>query len=398
MSHRQRERRFDRVEIDIVWAAIGALDEALKHELLRELATELASRTDLAGNGLGARIRQAIACLRDAADILGHSPSVKEYRLLQAQPELNLIPDGTLRNWLGGKGWADCLSAALLDSVSDGDYVSTSNGTAFSRDEIHVALRDCRDALGRVPVWTEYVSWARRPEVRALPGRRPRGIHPFLRFEGYQACLVAAGVLGTNDVRYGSGGRVIASVFAFSAEERLEALRYIAGRLGHSPRTVEYQKERNRVHQQGVADRPPLPTVQTIMKSFPTWDDALIAAGLPPLGGRATGVKGKSNPRRPFWTREEKLDFVRQAWIDKGQRLTKLAYRAWRDELIAAAVERDQVLWIPAEETIAGTFGGWRRAVALALPGGTTSLPTPTDPLTLRTLRDESPAQPDGSE
>jgi len=43
MAHRRRELRFDRVEMDVVWAGIETLDEALKHVLLRELATDLLS-------------------------------------------------------------------------------------------------------------------------------------------------------------------------------------------------------------------------------------------------------------------------------------------------------------------------------------------------------------------
>jgi len=57
----------------------------------------------------------------------------------------------------------------------------------FQPDEIYDALRDCRDALGHVPVWTEYQAWAHRPDVRALPGRRPRSHRPFGRL-GVPGC------------------------------------------------------------------------------------------------------------------------------------------------------------------------------------------------------------------
>ena len=74
------------------------------------------------------RVRRAIAALREAAEILGRSPSVGDYRRLQAERrELDWPPDGSLRKWLGGS-WNDCLARAHLEAVADGDALVAQMG------------------------------------------------------------------------------------------------------------------------------------------------------------------------------------------------------------------------------------------------------------------------------
>jgi hypothetical protein len=64
-----------------VWAALQTLDTARQYEVLRDLAYLYPSS---AGNPrtIGDKIR-AVGALRQAAELLGHAPSVKEYRRLR---------------------------------------------------------------------------------------------------------------------------------------------------------------------------------------------------------------------------------------------------------------------------------------------------------------------------
>jgi hypothetical protein len=169
----------------MVWAAIETLDPGLQHEVLRELATLHAASADNP-RGLADKVRAAVVALRQAADVLGHSPSIAEYRAVRdAQPELSLPAEPNVRRWLGG-GWNDCLTRALLDTVADTDSPSRPIGLTdrFDDDEVLAALRECAADLGHAPTQTEYLAWARRPDVRERPGRRPRSYEPFERFGG----------------------------------------------------------------------------------------------------------------------------------------------------------------------------------------------------------------------
>lgn len=65
--------------MQIVWAAIETFDPGLQYVLLQELAADFAlavrdPRTD------SAKVQAAVAALREVAEIIGHPPSVGEYR------------------------------------------------------------------------------------------------------------------------------------------------------------------------------------------------------------------------------------------------------------------------------------------------------------------------------
>lgn len=72
-------RRFLHPEADVVWAGIETLSEPLKHEVLRELASVVAIDATHPANQAQKTMR-AVAGLRQAFDLLGESPSVKQYR------------------------------------------------------------------------------------------------------------------------------------------------------------------------------------------------------------------------------------------------------------------------------------------------------------------------------
>jgi hypothetical protein len=101
-----------------VWAAFMELDLALQHDLLRELQ-ELLAVPEGSRSISGTRIARAIAALREAADELGHSPSVKDFRRLRFEhPERRWPPESSIRVWLGSGRWNGSLSRAGLEAPS----------------------------------------------------------------------------------------------------------------------------------------------------------------------------------------------------------------------------------------------------------------------------------------
>jgi hypothetical protein len=177
----------------MVWVAIERLDAGPQFEVLRELATLHAQSVESPRTAAD-KVRAAVNALRDVAEVLGHSPSVKDYRSVRdGSPELKLPPDGTVRRWLGAD-WNGCLKQALLDAVSDRDFAARAIGLSdrFDDDEVLAALRECASELGHPPTVIEYFGWARRPDVRDRPGQRPLSFGPLERFGGLRTALVAA--------------------------------------------------------------------------------------------------------------------------------------------------------------------------------------------------------------
>jgi hypothetical protein len=116
----------------------------------------------------------AVMSLRTADEVLGRPPTQYEYRRLAAElRELDLVPDGTLRRWLGGS-WSQCLARALLDTVSEGDFVTLCEGDLFQEAELVEAIRTyMAEHDGRIPTFSQLMIWTHMPSVRARPGRRP---------------------------------------------------------------------------------------------------------------------------------------------------------------------------------------------------------------------------------
>lgn len=370
MQRRPRHRRFDGIELEICWAAIETLPIELQHELLRELASDVAAARGRAQNPAG-NVAAAVVCLRDAADILGHSPSLLEYRRLRDQlPELGLIPDGTIRRRLGPE-WNRCLARALLDAVSDGDFVAPPQGDAFSEEELVSAIREYQgDHDGRVPSLQQLLMWARDPEVQARPGRRPLSWSPFQRFGGYRTILEKTG-LGDGDVlRRDVVGRVVPLSYAYGDEELRAAPREVASRLGRTPTASEYTRERQRILEEARAAGSPrsLPTVSTLTKRFGPWPNVLTEAGLPSALG--TSTRQKRERTLPRYAADEKVEWLRRAWIELGQPFTEKRYGAWRRAKLDQASERGEYLAVPSVGAIYTGFGSWGAGCRAALPSG----------------------------
>jgi hypothetical protein len=344
-----------------VWAAVDTLDVSLQFEVLRELASRFATAT-LRRTTPEERVRKAVMNLHTAADIYGQSPSVTEYRTLQEQlPELNLAPDGTIRRWLGG-GWNDCLRVALLDTVSDGDFAARPSAATnrFSNEELYAAVRNCTADLGHPPSMGEFFQWVRRPDVKARPGRRPRSYHPFQRLGGFRAVLIGAGVLKEGEGRNGIDGRLLPQRYAYSREELIEALITVAARLA-GPLTVwRYVREREAIHRkaQSRGELVSLPSADTIRGRFGSWNLALAAAGLPADKSRQPSFTGG---KRPGYTREEKINWLKTAWVEIGEPFTGTAYDKWQKTRPGRIVDP-----APSLSCIRDTLGGWRVAAQLA--------------------------------
>ena len=208
-------------------------------------------------------------------------------------------PEASIRRWFAGT-WNDCLRAAGVVLVPDGDAVVRELGGAFSREEVLTAVRACAKDLNEpIPTLTGYLRWAKRADVRRRPGRRPLAQNVFERlFGGWPATLVAAALVepdpigGVGHTRTTTGGgRTVRSRsgFAYTEEQLREALREIARRLGHSPKTQDYRRERERLLEEHLAAGLParaFPSLSMLQKRFAAWDEVLIDAGLAPVAGR----------------------------------------------------------------------------------------------------------------
>jgi hypothetical protein len=363
-----------------VWAAFCALDEGLQHDLLRAVQTRLAA-VELRATPKDERVARAVAALREASDLLereGRSGlTVDEYRCLRADnPDAGWPPDGSIRRWLGGS-WNDALKRARLAPVPDGDLVIRELGAGFTDDELLAAVRQCAadPRTGPVPTLSGFIGWARSPEVKLRPGRRPVSQGPFDRaFGGWHKTLLAAGLLGDGEplgATNAAAGNRFARGYAYTEETIGEALRAAAKRLGRSPRTTEYEHWRNeRLRAQAAGDEPrrAIPSYGAINKMYASWDDALQAAGLERLGGSAT----RSNPRRPRtrslrrWTDDELLRAICAARDATEGALTTEAYMLWRASEIKDAQKARRLARLPWWHTISKRWGTWARALEAA--------------------------------
>jgi hypothetical protein len=355
--------RFNNILLDVVWAAILVLDVGLQHMLLRELAT-VHAQSALSPRSDSDKVRAAVYALRDVADILGHSPTIREYRMCRdAFAEFRLPPDGTIRRWLGAN-WQGCLARALLEAVTDGDEALRPIGLnqRFEDEEVLAALRACMDELGYLPSLTQYLQWARRPDVRERPGRRPMSYKVFERFGGFPDASVAAGLVPAGGARVAANGRVIPSLYRYRDEDVTNALVTVAAVLNGSPSRRQYRRQRRLMieasRQRG--DNTTLPTAEVIVCRFRTWNNALIAAGLAPLADSRQPHLGERPPR---YSEAEKLEWVRRAWVEMGEPFTGGAYSRWRKKEMAATG-----LSIPCLPVLERTFGSWSRARQLAIP------------------------------
>jgi hypothetical protein len=369
-----RLRVFSDPAAEVVWAGVMALDVALQHEVLRELASTIAVAPSDRLTSVSKKIRSAVAALHEAHDLLGRSPSVRDYIHLREQlPELDFPPESNIRSWLGG-GWNDCLRRCLLPTVADGDFAHPTLEQSFEEHELTTLVIACAEDLNKRPSYVDFKGWVRRPDVAERFERRPLSRTPFVRFGGWPKILEAAGIVATGQRLDSPILRSIPYVYGYEPTEMLAALREIAARVGarngrRSPRTREYDAERLAIHEESIAARSPraLPSSDRISLEFKGWDAALEAAGLERLGG--SGTRSNHTPRRPTYSREQKSQALLDAWADIGDPFVEDRYLDWRDGKIAEAELRGEVARIPSSDVIKNEFGGWREACMKNIPG-----------------------------
>src|SRR5579872_1387263 len=369
-DHRQplRMQRFADPSAEVVWAGVMALDVALQHQLLRELATEIATRPVTPVRGTLNRIRVVVASLWEVYDLLGHSPSVGEYKGIRENfPELELPPGSNITQWLGC-GWPEALRRCLLPQAADGDFAYAALEHPFTKDELIDLVLACAEELPIRPSRAAFFAWAKRPDVvERFEGRLPGSTYPFKQFGGWPKIVEAAGVAAADRGLDSAILHTIPRIYSFERHEMIAALQDVIERLrerigDRSPRTAEYDRERLVMHREWVdaGVRRALPRAQTIFKEFGSWDAALVEAGLKPLGG--SGTKSNHSPRGSRFTREDKAQALRDAFAAIGNPFVEERYDGWRLGEIAEAEIEGRVLRIPSRKVIRNEFGGWRRA------------------------------------
>lgn len=359
----------------MVWAAICALEEGAQHDVLRSLRERLAVSGERS-TPHEVRVARAVAALREAADLcdVGEHLSIQVFkRLREERAEFGWPPESSVRRWLGGS-WNDALRRAGLDAVPDGDVVTYRLGSAITHEEAIAAVRACAEELGGVPTLSQYVFWAKRPEVRRRCGRRPNSQGPFDRlFGGWLNALVTAGLVDADAPARTpnlTAGQVRPSGYRFTTEQIRQSLRDVAERVGRPPRTSDYQRERAAMLAEAeVTGRPrAIASYNVINDRYVCWDDALIDAGLEPLGGRGTQ---NSPPRERRSSRRisdaEILAVLREAYDAVGTPFTTAAYTGWRAEQDARNRAARRLRRLPAWGTISERFGGWSAACEQAL-------------------------------
>jgi len=384
-----RAERFENPACGPVWAAFLALAEGDKHLMLEALRDHLAVAEEERSGPAAVRQARLVAALRECAAILNHSPSVEEYRRLRSEREgLHWPPDGSIRRWAGGT-WNVALKLARLDAVPDEDVLVVELGPTFAAAEATAALQQCALELKQVPALSAYLSWVRREDVRRRPGRRPRSVLVFQRlFGSYSAALVAAGLEGSpgrpGALPDGIATRSVRS-YRWTDDQLGESLRAIAEMVGGPPTVQLYVHMRqgliNDAHEEGRSLA--LPSYSAYHHRFRVWDNALVAAGLRPRGGR-----GVSSVPRPVsrlgpgrrYPDEDILAAIRVCWMEIGEPFTSPRYSEWRDEQQRAdEIAGRRVQRVPSYDAIWGRFGSWDAGVAAALDLSDDDDPEPGD-------------------
>lgn len=350
MTKRLDPPNFSNPRLALVWAALSTCepDEMLAFAVYLNEILGRGAVPVLRGKS---RRADAITALREAAEILGHSPSVREYEeLRKSRRDLELPVESSIRTRLGG-GWNDCLGRAQLETVDELDVPAVVQ-PRFTEEDILVALRECNADLGEVPKVFTYRAWARRPDVQARPGKRPKTEGPMTRIYGsFPAALRAAG-LASERIR--RRRRVDPTEWSYQDAEIFAALRMVAERCGFSPSVKEYvQARKELMASYGDSDEAlPIPAPSTITHRFRTWAAALEAAELPERRRRPYGRRA---PIEPIYTDDDVLTWVARAYAEIGEPFTEAAYKSWRTQMKF----REPASRIPSSWTAAARFRGW---------------------------------------
>lgn len=375
-----------------VMAAIDQLDPAKQQALLKTIQIDL-QLGDLVPNSAPSKLQRALAALVEASALNGEEPLSRDrfVALRLAHGKKGEWPDDrSIRRWLGASTWNDALRRARLAATPDGDAIVRQVGPHYKKEEIDEALRDCARDRGVPPTFDAYIAWARRPDIQALPGRRPMSQNPFDRYGGFLACLESAGLIDRTGSRAASGettrangiegadtssGLIRSAAYFVPDNELRSALHEVAARLRHPPRVTEYACERQAIFEETSAAGQPraLPAYNTFHRRHgdKSWDEILMHYGLDPLGGRHTGKRtGPKGPTGEQLDRGEMLIVLREAWEAHARKLTVAAFRKWRVEQTLRDRAAGVVRRIPEYTSYLSYFGNWEKALraAVSLP------------------------------
>lgn len=161
-------------------------------------------------------------------------------------------------------------------------------GPNLSDEEILEALRSCAADLDKPLVeitWSEYLRWARRPDVRRRSGRRPRSQGPFDRLGGFRVAKRRALGLGEEEAEAAATGEARADGrgYGYSEAELFAAADEIIARLDEGaawPTTTQWPRVRNEIlAEERNAGQPPraFPAVSVVWQRYGAWDKARAA-------------------------------------------------------------------------------------------------------------------------
>ncbi|PTL56130.1 homing endonuclease associated repeat-containing protein [Paraconexibacter algicola] len=371
---------FDDPAAATAWGFIQQLSPACQHLLLARLREHLAV-LETTGGPAATREAHAVRALHEALDLLlaeepGSVLTVEAYRRLRhANPDAGWPEDRNLRRWLGGGSWNDALRRARMEAVPDGDRLVVERARDITAEQAVAALRLCAGDLGGPPTLSQYVAWARRDE-RYVDPDIPASQLPFMRlFESWAGALVAAGLVEAPDGQDAGLAAVVASghvrpaQYAYSATDRCKPLQRCAAELGRSPRQQEYTAWRQRCQRDAMTAGRPVPAIpspSTLVRDAGTWDEALAAAGLERLGGRATRSNPDRSPRGGSdkrWSQYSLITILDRADAAVPGRLSTTAYGRWRREVLGAAKPGSQDRALPIYQTYISWFGSWQAAL-----------------------------------
>lgn len=178
---------------------------------------------------------ELLEILKSKADKLGRAPTS-----LEVNDDPTMPSASTFAKFFGS--WADAVRAIGLEP-----HQRHVNSLAYSKEELLELLQCKARELGRAPTSSEMI------EDPLMPSPMP-----FSRcFGSWNKALVAAGISP-----YDASGK------RFSDEYLIETLKAKAKELGHSPSKYDMSAD------------PSLPMVETYIKRFDGWNNALKAAGL----------------------------------------------------------------------------------------------------------------------
>src|SRR4051794_35794612 len=115
---------------DAALAFLMQLDPATQREVFERFEHDVLQPEGDTGSR---RVRRVAAALHEARRMLGHSPSVREYRALRREhPDYGWPDSRSVTRALGVGSWNDALVRMRLEPVLQGDVIEAAVGPTYS--------------------------------------------------------------------------------------------------------------------------------------------------------------------------------------------------------------------------------------------------------------------------